>query len=337
MAKKENFEFGSVLYTPSGIGISDIVDRKTNNKWVSWGEDNKLPYILWDNYLKNSTLSSIVNSMVDYIMGEGVECSINVPDLQKTIFDFILFGGFALEGIRNKKGDVVLLNYINVMNVRVDEKLTTAYISNKWKGYTGDNIITLPLFNNKEKQPHFIYYFRGNLTRGINPIPCYISAFKSILILNNTREFHIKNLENGFSASSLISINNGTIKRKELEDIQQKLEYNYQGSVNAGKVIIINAPDKEHAPTIQRLQADDFGDQYFALQDSSINDLYTAFRINPVLLGVNVPTGFSAVEYENIFKLYNKTVIKPLQKNIIKAFNDMGVDLSFTDFKIDFN
>jgi hypothetical protein len=43
------------------------------------------------------------------------------------------------------------------------------------------------------------------------------------------------------------------------------------------------------------------------------------------------------VEYENIFKLYNKTVIKPLQKNIIKAFNDMGVDLSFTDFKIDFN
>jgi hypothetical protein len=81
MAKKENFEFGSVLYTPSGIGISDIVDKKTNNKWVSWGEDNKLPYILWDNYLKNSTLSSIVNSMVDYIMGEGVECSINIPDL----------------------------------------------------------------------------------------------------------------------------------------------------------------------------------------------------------------------------------------------------------------
>ena len=58
------------------------------------------------------------------------------------------------------------------------------------------------------------------------------------------------------------------------------------------------------------------------------------FRINPMLVGVNVQTGFSKEEFENAFALYNSTVITPIKNIFIKQFEKLGVPVSFRDFKI---
>lgn len=331
--------------TPSGITVPDFIERKTSSsKWVNFGEDNKLPDYLWDNYLKCSNLQSIVNTVTDYIIGDGVEHNFVFDDKQqepleelvkKCVFDYILFGGFTVEGIRNKQNEIVCLNYINVMNVRVNDTLETAYISNKWGNYTGKNVIELPLYNKDENQAHFIYYYRGAITRNIYPIPIYASAMKSVAILNNTRNFHLRNIENNFSVNAIINLNNGNIKTRELEEIKNKLEKNYCGTDNAGKFLLINGGDKEHAATVERLDADKFGDLYAALSDSSKDDIFVAFRMNPILMGQNVSTGFSKQEFHEAFSLYNRTFIKPLQNNVIKAFSTLGIDISFKKITID--
>ena len=251
------------------------------------------------------------------------------------MFDYILFGGFTVEGIRNKNGEIVCLNYINVMNVRVNDTLDTAYISNKWGNYTGKNVIELPLYKKDENQAHFIYYYRGAITRNIYPIPIYASAMKSVAILNNTRNFHLRNIENNFSVNAIINLNNGNIKTRELEEIKNKLEKNYCGSENAGKFLLINGGDKEHAATIERLDADKFGDLYAALSESSKEDIFVAFRMNPILMGQNVQSGFSKQEFEQAYALYNRTVIKPLQNNIINAFSNLGIEVSFKPIVIE--
>ena len=324
--------------TPHGIIIPDVVDKRTSKKYINWGEDNKLPNYLWDNYLSCSNLQSIVNSLKDFVIGDGVDGVFVYKDfadnVEKWVLDYILFGGFAVEGIRNRNGEIVQLNYINVMNVRVDEELTTAFLSNNWGSWSGKDIVQLPLFKEDEKQPHFIYYFRGNLTRNINPIPCYIASLKSIEILNNVKNFHLNNLTNGFTASTIINLNDGSIKTRELAEIKKQLEEKFTGSSNAGKFILVNGGDKEHEATVARLDADNFGDLYQALTASSENDLYVAFRINPILVGVNVQTGFSKEEFENAFALYNSTMVTPIKNTFIKQFNKLGVDFSFKDFKI---
>ena len=324
--------------TPHGIIIPDVVDKRTSKKYINWGEDNKLPNYLWDNYLSCSNLQSIVNSLKDFVIGDGVEGVFVYKDfadnVEKWVLDYILFGGFAVEVIRNRSGEIVQLNYINVMNVRVDEELTTAFLSNNWGSWSGKDIVQLPLFKEDEKQPHFIYYFRGNLTRNINPIPCYIASLKSIEILNNVKNFHLNNLTNGFTASTIINLNDGTIKTRELAEIKKQLEEKFTGSSNAGKFILVNGGDKEHEATVARLDADNFGDLYQALTESSENDLYVAFRINPILVGVNVQTGFSKEEFENAFALYNSTMVTPIKNTFIKQFNKLGVTFSFKDFKI---
>ena len=324
--------------TPHGIIVPDVVDKKTSKKYINWGEDNKLPNYLWDNYLSCSNLQAIVNTVVDFVIGEGIDTVFSqesfVDNIQKWVTDYVLFGGFAVEALRNRNGDIAQLNYINVMNVRVDEELTTAFLSNNWGSWSGKDIIELPLHKEDEKQPHFIYYFRGNITRNINPIPMYIASLKSIEILNNVKNFHLNNLTNGFTASTIINLNDGTIKTRELSEIKKQLEEKFTGSSNAGKFILMNGGDKEHEATVVRLDADNFGDLYKALTESSENDLYVAFRINPMLVGVNVQTGFSKEEFENAFALYNSTVITPIKNMFIKQFEKLGVPVSFRDFKI---
>ena len=324
--------------TPHGIIVPDVVDKKTSKKYINWGEDNKLPNYLWDNYLSCSNLQAIVNTVVDFVIGEGIDTVFSqesfVENIQKWVTYYILFGGFTVEALRNRNGDIAQLNYINVMNVRVDEELTTAFLSNNWGSWSGKDIIELPLHKEDEKQPHFIYYFRGNITRNINPIPMYIASLKSIEILNNVKNFHLNNLTNGFTASTIINLNDGTIKTRELSEIKKQLEEKFTGSSNAGKFILMNGGDKEHEATVVRLDADNFGDLYKALTESSENDLYVAFRINPMLVGVNVQTGFSKEEFENAFALYNSTVITPIKNMFIKQFEKLGVPVSFRDFKI---
>lgn len=324
--------------TPHGIIVPDVVDKKTSKKYINWGEDNKLPNYLWDNYLSCSNLQAIVNTVVDFVIGEGVDTVFSQQDfadnIQKWVTDYILFGGFAVEGLRNRNGDIAQLNYMNVMNVRVDEELTTAFLSNNWGSWSGKSIIELPLYKEDENQSHFIYYFRGNITRNINPIPIYIASLKSIEILNNVKNFHLNNLTNGFTASSIINLNDGTIKTRELSEIKKQLEEKFTGSSNAGKFILMNGGDKDHAATVERLDADNFGDLYQTLDKSSKEDLYVAFRINPILVGVNVQTGFSKEEFENAFALYNSTMITPIKNIFIKHFKKLGVPVSFKDFKI---
>jgi hypothetical protein len=324
--------------TPHGIIVPDVVDKKTSKKYINWGEDNKLPNYLWDNYLSCSNLQAIVNTVVDFVIGDGVDTVFSQKDfadnIQKWVTDYILFGGFTVEALRNRNGDIAQLNYINVMNVRVDEELTTAFLSNNWGSWSGKDIIELPLYKEDEKQPHFIYYFRGNITRNINPIPMYIASLKSIEILNNVKNFHLNNLTNGFTASTIINLNDGTIKTRELAEIKKQLEEKFTGSSNAGKFMLMNGGDKDHEATVVRLDADNFGDLYKALTESSENDLYVAFRINPMLVGVNVQTGFSKEEFENAYALYHATMITPIKNIFIKQFEKLGVPVSFKDFKI---
>lgn len=344
--KSENLMFG--LVNPASV-VENVIewDRLSTNKWVNWGIDNKAPIVLWENYKKNSLLASIVNRITDYVFGSGIETQSNSPltdsddsftdVVRKCVFDYILFGGFAVECIRNAYGEIVRYNYQNVMNVRVNEDLTTAYISNKWNTYSTTKYVELPLYdkNNKE-QSHFLMYYRGPITRGINPVPSYSSALKSIEILNNTRNFHLNNLRNGFAASVIINLNNENIKTRELQEIKDKLEEGYTGTNNAGTFLLLNGGSKDHAATIERLQADNFGDLYKSLDDSSKEDIYTAFAMNPILLGKNVSTGFSKEEFASAYALYYSTYIKPIQDTVQKQFAKINAVFNWLPIIIDF-
>lgn len=335
----------SSLKLPATV-VPSIIDKKSSRDYVYWGQDNKLPQYLFDTYLNCSELQSLVNTVSDYILGSGIETDYSLISdqdetleeiIQKCILDYILFGGFTVECIRNKVEQVVKINYVNVMNVRVDEGLTTAYISNQWNSYSPKNLVSLPLFKRNKNQSHFILYYRGSLTRNINPIPVWFSGLKSAETLVQTRSFNLNNIINNFSANGILAFNGVEIQGEEMKKLTNEVEGSFCGSENAGRLLVVNNQSADGKVEFTRLQPDNTADLYTALQENATNDLYVAFRINKMLVGQNVQTGFSNMEFENAFKLFDATVIKPLQSNIKKVFSSIGIEISFKPFKIDWS
>lgn len=321
-----------------------IIDKKRRGcEFVSWGNDNHLPDKLFDLYLNCSELQALVNTLRDYICGNGINT--NFPylsdngdtldeELTKCVLDYIIFGGFCLEGLRNKSGEITQLNWQNIINVRLNDDLTTAYISNEWKQWKADKCVELPLYDKTQNQPHFIFYYRGEITRNVNPIPVWFSSLKSAECLNEIRLFNLSNIKNNFTSNCIITLNGANVKNKELQELKEKINSEYSGAENAGKILFINNTNTEGKVEITRLNADNQNDLYKSVQESSTNDLYTGFRINKMLLGENIQTGFSNQQFSDAYKLTYATVIKPLQNNIIKAIKQLGVEVSFEPFII---
>ena len=114
------------------------------------------------------------------------------------------------------------------------------------------------------------------------------------------------------------------------------MEYGYTGTENAGKTLLINNNNTEGDVKLERLQPDNMANLYEAVGKNSADDLYASFQINKVLVGQNISSGFQAVEYENIYKIYKNTIINPYRTEITKAVNKLGVNITFEDNPIDF-
>ena len=72
-----------------------------------------------------------------------------------------------------------------------------------------------------------------------------------------------------------------------------------------------------------------------------VKELFIAFRATPNLFGLPTQTtGFNQQEYDGAFKLYNKAIVMPIQKTIIRTLEDIiGVEncVEIEQFKIDFD
>ena len=66
----------------------------------------------------------------------------------------------------------------------------------------------------------------------------------------------------------------------------------------------------------------DFGDKYEATAKRSREQIFVEFQAVPALFGLMTESkGFAQEEFEQAFKLYNKTVVKPIQKLVKDTLN----------------
>ena len=96
----------------------------------------------------------------------------------------------------------------------------------------------------------------------------------------------------------------------------------FTGYQNAGRILLSFNDSAENKTTVERLNGDDFDEKYSVLAERSREQIFTAFRATPNLFGFpNQTTGFNEQEYASSFKLYNRTVVRPIQNIIVDAFD----------------
>ena len=316
--------------------LVEVTDRRRD--YVYYGEDNLFPQYILDLYYKSSVMGSIVRGMVDYVCGNGIITADAIKDFSKNVnadyetledvvikavFDLILFDGFAIQVFRDTKGEISEMYNLDFANCRLSGDKKSVYYSNEWSRFNAKTT-KIPVFDRTKQQRNSIFYFRGQLTPQSKtyPIPQYIGALADIRTSTEISNFHLNSILNNFNASCIINLNCGDVDEETKKRVENKFNEKFSGSDNAGKLLLNFNDNKETEMSVVRLQSDDQDKRYEQLARDVVKSIFVAFRATPNLFGLATDTtGFNSQEYAEAFKLYNRTVIKPYQLAIQRAFN----------------
>ena len=315
--------------------VPNIVEKKESGKdYVNYGNDNQFPQYIWNLYLKSSILQGIVNGTCDFVSGNGIISNLPLTNInedgddledliRKLTVDYGIFGGFCFQVIKDFAGNIKELYWIDMQNIRLNEEGDKAYYSEKWGKY-GSKSVEYEVWNPKKKQSNFIVYFKGHITRGLYPVPRFIGSLAAIETSTEIGKFHLNNILNNLTSSAIINFNNGEPSDEVKKNIEKKLNEKFSGSSNAGKPMIVFNDNKDSAVTVERLSEDNFDKKFETLAKSTREEIFIAHRATPALFGLNPENnGFSKAEFLEAFELYNKTVIKPIQKDIQRVFDKL--------------
>ena len=121
----------------------------------------------------------------------------------------------------------------------------------------------------------------------------------------------------------VVNFNNGDPGDEIREEIENEFNEKFSGHQNAGRIMFSWNKDRVSATTFDAVKVENFADKMTALATHSRQQIFSAFRAIPLLFGLtsDVNTGFSTEEFEQSFKLYNRTQIRPAQRIIADAFD----------------
>ena len=342
------------------------VERFVSGKdLVEWGNRNSYPDYLLDLYNNVPTLRSIINGNIDFITGDDVSIfplTDNLPNGQmnnrgdnireqvKDIAkDYEIYGGFALQIIRNLIGMVAEVYYIDMRYLRTNKEGNVFYYCEDWSKSGKKDVIVYPAFmpnlkwdtlddEQRNRNASSILYVR-NVHTQVYPAPLYAASIKACEIERLIDDFHINSLQNQFVSSAIINFNNGDPGDEMKKEIEDAINEKFAGAANGGRIMLSFNKNKESATDIVEFEVKDFGERYKALSEHSRQQIFTAFRANPNLFGI--PTegnGFANEQYAESFKLYNRTQIQPVQRLIAdtydKIYGTKGV-LTIVPFSMD--
>jgi len=357
---------------------SPIVKETRGTEWIEYGTEewaNLYPQFLIDLYYNSSTHAAIINGTAEMIAGEDIVIDeegeaenldryIKLKNffyhtngketlhevIKKVSLDFKLQGAFALHIIWNKaKTEIVELYHIPVERVRAGIPnamgvVDCYYVSADWSDTRENRPTPIQAFNVNDRTgaSQLLYSGLYSPNMDVYHTPDYIAANNWAMVDQKVSEFHLNNISNGFSSSFMVNFANGVPTQEERISLERSLANKFQGSSNAGKVILTFSDDKTRTPEIFPISVSNADKQYLALQELLVQNILTGHRVtSPMLLGIKSDTGLGSNvdELNAAFEVYLNTVVKPFQTHIIKVLakifkiNNMDMSISFVQAK----
>ena len=319
-------------------------------EYIEWGDMNAYPDYLYSLAESVPTLRSIINGTVDFIAGDEVTILPINPAWEPGVMngrgdtiaeqvrdlggDEMTIGGFAIQVIRGRDGRPCETYYLPVRYIRANKDCDVFYYCEDWgKKYGKKDVIVYPAFipgleekwfemDETQRNAHAssILFVKGDKTRTY-PLPVYAAAVKACETERMVDEYHLNAVANGFNPSMIINFNNGVPTDQMKEQIENDIDEKFGGPKNAGRFIISFNPNKESATTFEVPQITDFGEKYKALAETCRERIFNSFRAYPNIFGLSTATGFSVEEFDSAFKLYNRTMVRPVQRMIADAYD----------------
>ena len=337
--------------------VPELAEIKGNGTdMVYYGKDNRYPEYLYSLYTDCTSLKTVIDGTADYVTGDDIVS--NIPSLPvyvngkmswrdfvyNTTRDLLLYGAYAYEVIMRKDmSSPASLHYIDIRDLRSNEDNEVFYYNPdfKKKYVKNSNTVVLPKFKADIPQPASIVYVKQTDSNSTYPVPRYSGALKCCEIERQIDVLHLAGVTNGFYGSYIVNIATGVPSDEEQDELERDFNDKFCGAGNAGRFILNFSNGKDNAATIEKLETVDFGDKYTAAAKRSREQIYASFRAIPALFGVMTETtGFNEQEFSEAFKLYNRTMVRPIQRKLVDSldyvFNQKG-SIEIVPFSLDTN
>lgn len=356
------------------------ITRKNALGWVNYGIRNNYPNLLLDLYNQSPTHRACINFGVQSIVGNGVDYDSMqldgtqvIPnyaeswdDLIKNIsLDFLIYGSYAIQIIRNKDGKTFSFWHMPLDKVRWSEynedgQITSYWICNDWTA-TGQNPpFEIQAFDMRDDseikngKPYLYVYRQYSPAMTYYTQPHYQAGIKAIQSEIEYVNYDLKTTVNGFVPSGMLVLNEVETDEQR-QAIIKNVTQMFQGSENANSVMITfrNNVD-ENKPEFVPFSANQGNiNLYASANERTVSRILASHQIpNASLVGMPDigQTGFAseADKLETAYQLYNKLTGNSNRMAVVRTLNQMfkmnGIDvevimkpLSFNDFGNDAN
>lgn len=348
--------------------------RNTNRGWVSWGQKNDYPQKLSELYYNSIVNKSCIDFIVTSIIGDGIDydkMNANqtelVPNYQQTwdellrclALDFVVYGSFAFQIIKNKDGKTYSYYHQPVSNVRCsprDEEgnITSYWICKDWTSIGKYPPVEIPRFGFQEDdviesgKPYLFVYESYNPDLEYYSAPKYVGGIKAIQTELELIRYDLRAVKNNFSANGFL-----VLPRVESEEERRDLLYNikqsFVGADNANSLVVTFSNGDENDSNVAKfvkIDKDSNNVNLFSESNSrNIDRIVTSHRIPSKAL-IGMPTegaslGGDGNQLQVSWNLFNKTVATEYRNVIVNTINKMlklnGIDTEIILKPLSFN
>ena len=314
-----------------------------NQPWVSWGLNNMFVMGLYDLLDYSPIHNACIRSKIDNIVGQGFVTDYKISDTETLndlfrdiVFDYVVTGNIFIETIwrQDRSQGLSGLHYIPSKYMRVGAPdnaeliLEKFYYCRDWVAWKKAGVIEFHQFDPKNFTDRQIAFIRDkNPAYWAYGSPQYLSVVNDIRLNHQITVYNLSNLIQGANPSLWVHFSDGYPQSEtEERNILSRLEQRYEGSENAGKMIVSFSDGESGKPDIVQIQSNLQQGFYAEVFELVQNQILAGHKIpDGSLIGLPQKTGFnsSADLLATAHKVFMETSIKPIQKYLLRELKPL--------------
>jgi hypothetical protein len=321
-----------------------LIQESKRDNWVEFGEDNNYFQYLIDRYTYSTTNNAIINNISRLVYGRGLSALdaskkpneyaqmmslLHPDDVRKLVVDRKMLGQCAIQVHYSKNRKRILkayhmpVNLLRAEKCNKDGEIEGYYYSDNWldvKKYAPKRI---PAYGFSNELIEILYVKPYTVGMKYYAYPDYQGAVPYAKLEEEIADYLINEVQHGFSGTKVINFNNGIPTKEQQSIITNKVNAQLTGSKGLRTIVAFNASETSKT-TVDDIPLNDAPEHYSYLSEECLRKIMLGHNVtSPLLFGIATSTGFSsnADELKNSSILFDNMVIKPMQDELLEAFD----------------
>lgn len=321
-----------------------LIQESKRDNWVEFGEDNNYFQYLINRYTYSTTNNAIINNISRLVYGRGLSAldaskkpneyaqmmALLHPDcVRKLVVDRKMLGQCAIQIHYSKDHKKILkayhmpVNLLRAEKCNKDGEVEGYYYSDNWQDVKKYAPKRIPAYGFSNDQIEILFIKPYTVGMKYYAYPDYQGAVPYAKLEEEIADYLINEVQHGFSGTKVINFNNGIPTEEQQSIITSKVNAQLTGSKGLRTIVAFNASETSKT-TVDDIPLNDAPEHYSYLSEECLRKIMLGHNVtSPLLFGIASTTGFSsnADELKNSSILFDNMVIKPMQDELLEAFD----------------